>query len=401
MAKTIKFNLILDENPVRNIEQLKENFSIEDMLSVYNNGLLHKWLNVRNYEDYLQKVKLINDKSDLDIIIELMKVFDIDYEEDKLNEISNIIDYIHKKNSDVRAAITTDFSDFSIKEYHEGYEKILNSILYDKDNLGKLKAIAEVLEEKYIELFKMNYDKIYKTLIEKSPLCILVMLSKEKLKKELLKINSLNKDLEEKILIKSTKNINKVNIDQIDMLGKYIHKKSVHGYDKWLTLENKDVIIVNSKRNTKFSAAYCPIVKIRENGSDYCYNEVYVRGKVLKGLNIKCENTELVIEYIVLDEIPKNSEAYKSIFGSIENKEKINKNLNKYIKSYSTKTEGHYKELEPRNKKLIIISVPKDSKVRAYGTTDSYSSEINGKYMILDGIEYLSNSNDSLVYMEV
>ena len=30
--KTIKFNLILDDKPIRNIEQLQENFSVEDIL---------------------------------------------------------------------------------------------------------------------------------------------------------------------------------------------------------------------------------------------------------------------------------------------------------------------------------------------------------------------------------
>lgn len=40
MAKTIKFNLILDSNSVRNIDDLKNNFSIEDILDAYNNGLL-------------------------------------------------------------------------------------------------------------------------------------------------------------------------------------------------------------------------------------------------------------------------------------------------------------------------------------------------------------------------
>ena len=50
MAKTIKFNLICDGNPVRTIEDLQNNFSIEDVLAYYNNKLLHRWLKVRGYE---------------------------------------------------------------------------------------------------------------------------------------------------------------------------------------------------------------------------------------------------------------------------------------------------------------------------------------------------------------
>ena len=50
MAKTIKFNLILDNYPVRNIEGMQEHFSIEDMLKYFKNGLLLRWLKVREYE---------------------------------------------------------------------------------------------------------------------------------------------------------------------------------------------------------------------------------------------------------------------------------------------------------------------------------------------------------------
>ncbi len=40
MAKVIKFNLICDDKPIRNIEDLQENFCIEDVLKYYQNGLL-------------------------------------------------------------------------------------------------------------------------------------------------------------------------------------------------------------------------------------------------------------------------------------------------------------------------------------------------------------------------
>ena len=50
MAKTIKFNLICDNKPIRTIEDLRENFSIEDVLEYYNNGLLQHWLLVYGYE---------------------------------------------------------------------------------------------------------------------------------------------------------------------------------------------------------------------------------------------------------------------------------------------------------------------------------------------------------------
>ena len=59
MAKTIKFNLICDNNPIRTIDDLQNNFSIEDVLAYYNNQLLHRWLEVRDYKEELEKVRAI------------------------------------------------------------------------------------------------------------------------------------------------------------------------------------------------------------------------------------------------------------------------------------------------------------------------------------------------------
>ena len=75
MAKTIKFNLLLDDNPVRDIKSLQNNFCIDDILEVYENGLLQKWLKVRGFDEYLTKVESV--KKDSSVIVELIKIFDI------------------------------------------------------------------------------------------------------------------------------------------------------------------------------------------------------------------------------------------------------------------------------------------------------------------------------------
>lgn len=77
MAKTIKFNLICDEKPIRTIEDLQNNFSIEDVLEYYNNKLLHRWLSVRGYAAELEKVSAITSQEPMEIIKELIRIFDI------------------------------------------------------------------------------------------------------------------------------------------------------------------------------------------------------------------------------------------------------------------------------------------------------------------------------------
>ena len=59
MAKTIKFNLNCDGHPVRTLEDLREHFSMEDVLEYLNNGMLARWLDIREYTAEKEQVEQI------------------------------------------------------------------------------------------------------------------------------------------------------------------------------------------------------------------------------------------------------------------------------------------------------------------------------------------------------
>ena len=86
MAKTIKFNLICDDTPVRTIEDLQNNFSVEDVLTYYENKLLHRWLSVRGYNKELDKVTAITCEKPIEIIKELIAIFNVECDEKKVEE---------------------------------------------------------------------------------------------------------------------------------------------------------------------------------------------------------------------------------------------------------------------------------------------------------------------------
>ena len=94
MAKTIKFNLICDDKPVRTIEDLKNNFSIEDVLAYYNNKLLHRWLEVRGYSDELEKVNAITAEKHIEVIKELIKIFNVICDDKKIEESVYMLEYL-------------------------------------------------------------------------------------------------------------------------------------------------------------------------------------------------------------------------------------------------------------------------------------------------------------------
>ena len=78
MAKTIKFNLICDNKKIRTIDDLQDNFCIEDIFDYYENGLLLKWLQVREYNKQAEEVSKIGEKEQEKIIKKLIEIFEIE-----------------------------------------------------------------------------------------------------------------------------------------------------------------------------------------------------------------------------------------------------------------------------------------------------------------------------------
>lgn len=183
MAKTIKFNLILDGNPVRTIDDLKNNFSIEDILEVYNNGLLQKWLNVRGYNEYLDKVNSIKVDNNIDQIQEIIKIFKIECDDNKIKEDLAILDYINE-----RKILCDEYSKANydskkiVDDYHAGYDAIISNIIENKDNMPQIKANIKEIEENYMGLFNLNYRDLFYNLINNAPLAVFAILMNSKMR---------------------------------------------------------------------------------------------------------------------------------------------------------------------------------------------------------------------------
>ncbi|WP_022954623.1 hypothetical protein [Leucothrix mucor] len=95
MAKKIKFNLRLDGNPVRNIEGIRDNFSIDDVLEVYQDGILQRWLKSRGFDDICHEVKNIEDKDNP--IFDLLKIFEVPFDEEEVSETMISIQRLNRR----------------------------------------------------------------------------------------------------------------------------------------------------------------------------------------------------------------------------------------------------------------------------------------------------------------
>jgi len=79
--KLIKFDLPIDGTKVRNLEELRDHFTPE-ILELYRNGLLTKWLASRQISQELSAIKAIEVQEDQALLQRLCEIFDIQADED-------------------------------------------------------------------------------------------------------------------------------------------------------------------------------------------------------------------------------------------------------------------------------------------------------------------------------
>ncbi|MBQ3394955.1 MAG: hypothetical protein IJG34_06450 [Synergistaceae bacterium] len=93
----IKFNMDFHGEYIRNLEDLRNNFSVEDILEAYDNGLLVKWLDARYYTDELKQVKAIEAKNVRGVLEELIRIFCPETEQEEIDENLSLYDYLEER----------------------------------------------------------------------------------------------------------------------------------------------------------------------------------------------------------------------------------------------------------------------------------------------------------------
>ena len=312
MAKTIKFNLICDNQPIRTIEDLQSNFSIEDVLSYFDNKLLHRWLNVRGYEEHLSRVNAITSTEHIEIAMALIAIFDVETDKKKVEESVFILQYLKdkqaycelydKQNRKVSAVIN---------DYKSKYNDLVQKILDNPDNEAMIKANIKEITKEYGWILKLDHRDLFYTLRKASKLAILCLLMNEDSRKY-----------------------------------------------------------------------YIPVDTTNEDGE------------------------------VVIDTNPDKDSMYQNICDMITASD-FKESLGDKLRIYAGETDGYWKDLEAdKNKKFMIISMgagksshsKSNDYVRHAGVKDAdlSNSDIKNKFVILNGLDYKSNSStNELVYMEV
>lgn len=365
MAKTIKFNLICDEYPVRTIEDLKEHFCIQDILEYYKKGLLTRWLTVRGYEKELEKVEAIEEKENVSIIKKLVEIFEIETEEQIINENIYILEYqeqqkifldeYDRKKLDAKMLLNA---------HYASYKTLIQKIVENPEDLSLIKASIKEIVERYMDIFEKDYRTLFKIFYECAPMAIFVMLMHDEMRSKYLKLQTSN----------DADACADENLKEKNNSGKAIIIDVLRQIEDLREREEKQIEEISSEN------------KEQESLIDATTELLEKRITELKAF-IEKDKDELYLKIKLLANATKLKEIFKD-----------------NIKCFAGKTDDYWKDLETNEKKYMILSMEKGNLIRSANNRDEEFTidDVYDLFPILKGIDYKSkDETHELLYVEV
>jgi len=356
MAKTIKFNLILDNKPVRTIEEMQENFCIDDIQEFYENGLLQKWLKVRGYDGYLKKVDEIKDKKNA--INELIKIFEIETSKAKIEEGIYSLKFKEEKMQKLKELNEKNYKrEEVVNAYHNGYEKIKDDLIEHKKDMPFIKSAVKTIYSDYFRLLKIDFVSFFQTMAQKSPLTLFAMMMLDGYR------NSGLFDDNYKLKL--------FNLRPNNVL--------IYQYDTnkcWRKITDKPARIVKLNDSSSYVG-----IRESEGMQEFAGNNRKVKQQKFEhGFEYRSNNSS---DYVLYVEDVSGESAFEMFCGE---------------------TEGYWQDLEGIDTKVMVLSIPSGTKIASPKDlkTEYKAEDVNGKFLILDGLCYKSNTDsESIIYLEV
>lgn len=437
--------LLLGNKKFLNIEDLKNDFNVNDVLSAYHNGNLGRWL-LHKDNELLEELKKIDKSENPKKIIEsIIRIFFKDDEnletivEDACFIIENTVDI---ENKDIKS---------ELEYYINQYNLIIDDLYSFKiaaDDYENIKNSVEKLYGEYNSLFNYYYeDFFYKFYNQKNYYVILSILANEDIRSIFLQNERIKSDInkmfthkkEHKYNFKQFKeNLNrdvfplhiaaaplfrsfKSNVDQVhnerknelisgckhfvnnnfakevdnyifDLLGDDIEFIKADDYARCISNT-----IINNKDMFEDIHSDIETVIINNFGADDIDT---LQNKIISTLEKYIEDT---VKYI--GEYFEKETGIKHLFDFYEFRifdiEISNFYWLKNIKIYKEDTEDNFKTIT--DKKCLILHLDKNAVIKSLDNDKDYDIDlVNGYFPIFNGINYKGNKHyNELVYMEI
>jgi hypothetical protein len=366
MAKTIKFNLIIDKQPIRDLEDLQNHFNIEDLLVAFHNGSLKRWLEARELTAELEKVAKVEKDAgdDKKTAGDLCKIFQKDCTKEQI--ASAVYPFEFRKREEEKLRSYGDLAKEKtrlIGDYHSEYDNLLKQMEEKSDDYPFIKASVQQIFKSYLGLYKLDAKTFYDRFLEKGKLVILSMLANENMR--LLLPYNLKKVYED-----VGENAWALVDDKIYDTAAYI--------EKWKTDKNQP-----EAKNCGWPEELGALLK--------------------KDILILSSSDENIVGKVINSKHPMRSFT-PFVYVDCANFHVLPSERLSPVKCFSGVTEGYWKDIEPKNKKCLIIKMKDTNLVRsaAQNGEELKADDVNGKFITLNGIDYKSNNaSHKLIYMEI
>lgn len=288
MAKTIKFNLLCNGKSIRNLDDFRNNFNVEDVLRYYNNGILIKWLEVRGYLKELEDVTKIDTNNISDLILSLAKIFEVTDDYDKIKENLYIYTYENELKKLIREqyAVSKEYNDI-IKYYHNKYNELIDEIIDNPNDKSIIKSSVAILVNDYIKLLEIDAKRVFDLLLKQSPLAIYTMLTHDLARKVFLGNEYFKKQLSSNINSLSAR---KMLVSQTNDNIKLFQNITDY-YWKDLVERNTKVLIIYMGKGTFVRSS-------GKIGEEITAEEAMNNFSILNGLDYKNNNIENELLYM-------------------------------------------------------------------------------------------------------
>jgi hypothetical protein len=179
MGRVIKFYLKIGEKQIKSLEELKENFVIDDIYEYHKNQVLQKWLRSLGHKDVaaqLDKVSVGEDPTEE--LKQIMEIFAIEHISQRDIEDSIAAYSFEIDRNQLRQLEEEKQRDHEnhIAKYFSSYENLCQRIIDNYEDFESIKNHVNVILADYMHIFKLNYRQFYDVMIEKCPLAIFAVL---------------------------------------------------------------------------------------------------------------------------------------------------------------------------------------------------------------------------------
>ncbi|MBR1673075.1 MAG: hypothetical protein IJ702_09110 [Fretibacterium sp.] len=163
MAK-IRFNLDFSGRQIRTVEDLRENFSREEVLKHYKNGTLARWLDVCGYPAELEQLRLIRSTEDYQILAALNRIFAV-------KPVPAASPAPGGAKADASAVVLQpQVRGAAFESALQGYNSIVRDIDAHPEDLHYIYAHLDELAANYPALLGLNSSNLFYHFLDKAPL---------------------------------------------------------------------------------------------------------------------------------------------------------------------------------------------------------------------------------------